>query len=135
MTVCAYEDIAKDLEALQDTRVWCDLHTLNTKLYNSLSGHGNSIINSTSPVVMFRAIKNDVEIAHTLEAHKKDGVAMVKFIKWVKENVGKGDMTEVSAQNHLYALREAQENYIEPSFHTIAAYQANGAMMHYSATE
>lgn len=60
---------------------------------------------------------------------------MVKFIKWVKENVGKGDMTEVSAQNHLYALREAQENYIEPSFHTIAAYQANGAMMHYSATE
>ncbi len=135
VTICDYEDIAKDLEALQDTRVWCDLHTLNTKLYNSLAGHGNSIINSTSPVVMFRAIKNDVEIAHTLEAHKKDGVAMVKFIKWVKENVGKGDMTEVSAQNHLYALRKAQENYIEPSFHTISAYQANGAMMHYSATE
>ena len=60
---------------------------------------------------------------------------MVQFIRWVKENVSKGDMTELSAQNYLYDRRAEQKDYIEPSFHTICAYQANAAMMHYSATE
>ena len=83
---------------------------------------------------MFRAIKNETEIRNIRNAHVKDGVAMVRFIKWVKETVGEKKMTEVSAQDHLYALRAEQKDYIEPSFTTISAYQANGAMMHYSAT-
>lgn len=59
---------------------------------------------------------------------------MVKFLRWLKENAKNG-LTEVSAQNRLYELRAEGADYIEPSFPTISAYQANGAMMHYSASE
>ena len=60
---------------------------------------------------------------------------MVKFLYWVNQNVEKGDMTEVTAQDYLYELRAQEADFIEPSFPTICAYQENGAMMHYSATE
>ena len=60
---------------------------------------------------------------------------MVKFLCWVKQEVNRGDMTEVSAQNYLYELRKEGKDYLEPSFTTICAYKENGAMMHYSATE
>lgn len=135
VTILPYEAIAQDLKKMENKKIWCDISTLNTTLYGALCDHHNVILNGPSPVVMFKAVKNSAEIQHTLEAHKKDGVAMVRFIRWIKENVGKGDMSEVSAQNHLYALRAQQENYIEPSFTTISAYQENAAMMHYTATE
>ena len=129
-----YDAIYDDLHAMKDRVVWADLSSMNTKLYEQLADGNNSVLDRPSPIEMERAIKNPVEQENTRHAHVKDGVAMVRFIKWVKENVGKGDMTELSAQDHLYALREQGEGYIEPSFETIAAYQENGAMMHYTAT-
>ncbi len=135
VTVKAYHEIETDLSALENQVIWVDLRSLNAKLYDLLSGHNNQILNEHTSVELYRAIKTPVEIENTIHAHVKDGVAMVKFIKWVKENVGKGDMTELSAQNYLYDRRAEQDLYIEPSFETICAYQANGAMMHYTATE
>jgi Xaa-Pro aminopeptidase len=93
------------------------------------------VLSEPSPIEKSRAVKNRTEIKNTINAHIKDGAAMVKFICWVKEAVNEGTMTEVSAQNYLYDLRAEGKDYVEPSFSTICAYQANGAMMHYSATE
>ena len=129
-----YEALAEDLKTVKNTRVLCSLDTLNTKLYACLSSD-NTIINALSPVARFRAVKNETEIRNTRNAHIKDGIAVVRFIKWIRENALSDTLDEVSAQNHLYELRAEQPLYIEPSFPTICAYQENAAMMHYSASE
>lgn len=134
VTVRPYAAVAEDLMGFHDQIIWADLSKLNAYLYAHLDT-SNSVLNAKSPIELFRAIKNSTEIRSTKHAHVKDGTAMVKFLYWVKQNVSKGNMTELSAQNKLYALREAEKDYIEPSFETIAAYQENGAMMHYTATE
>ncbi len=134
VTVRPYASLAKDIEKLHGKRIWASLSALNTELYAAIADD-NTVINEPSPIAMYRACKNKAEIRNIRNAHVKDGVAMVKFIKWVKENVAEDTMTELSAQDYLYARRAEQKDYIEPSFPTISAYQANGAMMHYSASE
>ena len=131
--VCAYEALAKDLAKLHKKTIWADLSTLNAELYSHI-GQDNSIYNAISPIMHYRSVKNAVEIKNLKNAHVKDGAAMVKFLRYVKKNADK-DMTALSAQNKLYDLRAEGQDYIAPSFETIAAYQANGAMMHYTATE
>ena len=81
-----------------------------------------------------KAIKNPVEIENLKKAHIKDGVAFTKFMYWLKTNIGKIEISEVSAQEYLEECRKEQEGFIEPSFDTISAYKENAAMMHYSAT-
>ena len=134
ISVRPYAMLGKDLATLRNRCIWADLNTLSAALYSRLD-KTNTVINEPSPIQMFRAVKNETEIKNTINAHIKDGAAMVKFLYWVKQNAEKGEMTEVSAQNVLYDLRSQQPEYIEPSFETICAYQENGAMMHYSATE
>lgn len=134
VTMKPYGDIYEDLSAVSGSTVWADLRAINTLMYDALGKGNNRILNQASPVVMERAVKNETEIRNTRAAHVRDGVAMVRFIRWVKENVGKGDMTELSASEHLLQLRAEGENFLEPSFETIAAYQENAAMMHYTAT-
>ena len=134
VTIKAYDALAEDIAQLHNQKIWVQLSSLNTLLYTNIATD-NEIIDEISPIMHFRSVKNDTEISVMHNAQVKDGVAMVKFIKWVKENVGSDTMSEVSAQNKLYELRAEQEDYIEPSFFTIAAYQENGAMMHYTATE
>ena len=130
-----YEALEEDLGAMEHQIVWTDLNKINACLYDALSKGRNEILNSASPVEIRRACKNAVEIANLKKAHELDGVAMVRFIKWLKENAADPEMSELKAQNKLYALRAEGEDYIEPSFDTIAAYKANAAMMHYTATE
>lgn len=134
VTVKAYDALGEDIAKLHQKRIWVQLSSLNTKLYTNIA-EDNEIIDEISPIMHFRSVKNTTEIEVMHNAQVKDGVAMVKFIKWVKDNVASDTMSEVSAQNKLYALRAEQEDYIEPSFTTISAYQENGAMMHYTATE
>ena len=129
-----YAMLAKDLETLRERVIWADLNKLNAALYARLD-RSNTVLSEPSPILKMRAMKNRVEIRNNLNAHIKDGTAMVRFIRWVKETVAEGGMTEVSAQNYLYELRAQGSDYIEPSFPTICAYQGNAAMMHYSATE
>ena len=131
VTCKAYNALAEDIASLHNKTIWVQLSSLNVKLYTNIASD-NVIVNEISPIMHFRSVKNETEIEVMHHAQVKDGVAMVKFIKWIKDTVGEDTMSEVSAQNKLYELRAEQEDYIEPSFTTISAYQENGAMMHYT---
>lgn len=93
------------------------------------------VIDCTNPSQKMKAIKNSVELANNRSAHIKDGVAMVKFMYWLKHNIGKETITEISASDYLQALRFAQTGCFDLSFGTISAYKEHAAMMHYSANE
>lgn len=96
---------------------------------------GVKILNSMNPSTIFKAVKNQVEISNTKQAHIRDGVAVTKFMYWLKTNIGKIDITEISASDKMTELRKEQGKFIEPSFASIAGYGPNGAIVHYSATE
>ena len=87
-----------------------------------------------SPVLMLKAIKNETEIQGFHEAMKRDGIAMVKFLIWLKDTVRTGDETEISIDRKLYDLRAEQPLFRGISFDTIAGYQSHGAIVHYEAT-
>ena len=92
------------------------------------------VVNKANPTELMKAIKNPTEVDNTRLAHVKDGVAVTKFMYWLKTNIGKIPMTEISASDYLEERRREQDNFIDLSFGTICAYGANAAMMHYSAT-
>jgi Xaa-Pro aminopeptidase len=81
-----------------------------------------------------KIIKNDTEIASTKHAHIKDGVAVTKLIKWVKDNVNKQQLTEISVADKLQEMRFEQEGCFDLSFETISGYGPNGAIIHYAPT-
>ena len=126
-----YEDIEGDLSTLSSS-IMLDESKVNYSLYLKLNGEKKNVVN---PTLMMKAIKNDVEVHNLINAHIKDGVALTKFMIWLKNNVGKMKMSEISAQDYLYKLRSEQPLYIEPSFNTICAYKEHAAMMHYSASK
>ncbi len=106
---------------------------VNYRICNELNKN-IQVINKPNPTEQMKAVKNPVEVDNTRLAHVKDGVAVTKFMYWLKTNIGKIPMTEISASDYLEARRREQENFIDLSFTTISAYGANAAMMHYSAT-
>lgn len=126
-----YMDIYEDVKTLSG-RVLIDPHFVNTRIVTSVSC---DICFDNDPIVALKAIKNETELACTRNAHIKDGVAVTKFMYWLKKNAAKGDISELSAQEHLHVLRAKQPGYIEDSFATICAYKDHAAMMHYSSTE
>ncbi len=115
-----------------DGKVLVDTGCINYRIFSSIK---MEIVDKNAPSTEFKAIKNEVELENTKKAHIKDGVAVTKFMYWLKENIGKIPMTEISASDYLEELRKEQEGFIELSFDTISAYKANAAMMHYSADE
>ena len=92
------------------------------------------IVNKKDPIYKLKSIKNSVEINHMIEAHKKDGLALTRFIYWIK-NVNNKRITEVDAQNKLEKFRRMSGDYLHPSFNTIAGAGSNGAIVHYRATK
>jgi Xaa-Pro aminopeptidase len=92
------------------------------------------ILDKVDPIYKLKAIKNLCEINHIIEAHKKDGLALTKFIYWIK-NINKKIITEVEAQNKLEKFRKLNKDYLFPSFNTIAGSGSNGAIVHYRATK
>jgi Xaa-Pro aminopeptidase len=90
------------------------------------------LINTVDPVYDFKSIKNKCEIRHMIEAHNKDGLALTRFIYWIK-NFNKKKLTEVDAQNKLEKFRKCNKDYLFPSFNTIAGTGSNGAIVHYRA--
>jgi len=86
------------------------------------------------PIYKLKSVKNSSEIKNMIEAHKKDGLALTKFIYWLK-NVNKKKITEVDAQNKLEKFRKMNQDYLYPSFNTIAGAGSNGAIVHYRATK
>ena len=97
---------------------------------------GVEVIEALSPITRLKAIKNPVEIESTINAHIKDGVAMVNFIYWLKKKMADGEteLTEIAASDYLESMRKAQDGFIDLSFDTISGYAGNGAIIHYKAT-
>jgi Xaa-Pro aminopeptidase len=93
------------------------------------------ILKETNPSTNFKAVKNDVELNNTKAAMLKDGVAITRFLKWLSENIGEIQITELSAAAQLGKYRAEQDGFIGDSFTTISAYKAHGALPHYGASE
>lgn len=120
-------------EIPEDACVLLNTDTVNYRITNSLNSDVK-IVDEPNPTELMKAIKNPIEVDNIRKAHVKDGVAFTKFMYWLKTNIGKMKMTEISASDYLEERRKEQENFIELSFNTICAYGPNAAMMHYAAT-
>ena len=130
-----YNDIYEDIKKLNhDDVVLLDSGRINYALYNNIPPKVKKV-DERNPEILFKAVKNDVEIENIRKAQLKDGVAHVRFMKWLKENVGKIKITELSASAKLDEFREQMGNFIRPSFEPIVAFAQHGAIIHYSATE
>ena len=129
-----YDDIYTYVPTIPESAVvLMNKSSVNYRICSELNKN-IQVINKPNPTELMKAIKNPVEVDNTRLAHVKDGVAVTKFMYWLKTNIGKISMTEISASDYLEARRREQENFIDLSFTTISAYGANAAMMHYSAT-
>lgn len=134
VTIRAYDEIEAALAAAAPgTKVMADRTKLTARLCAALA-HAE-ILQHENPAKLMKAIKNEVELNNLRLSHIRDGAAVTRLMYWLKKNVGKIPMTELSVDEKLLALRREQEGFIEPSFDTICAYRANAAMMHYKATE
>lgn len=134
ITVKGYEEIYQDVEALEGGSVLLEKAVVNYRICHSLKP-GIKVVDAANPTIAMKAVKNPVELANTVKAHIKDGVAVTKFMYWLKNRIGKEEITEISASDYLEQLRRQQEHFLDVSFDTISAYGPNGAMMHYKATE
>lgn len=130
-----YSEIYSFVTALSSQMtVLLDSKKANYAIYKDLNSE-IKIVDTTNPTVLFKAMKNPVEIENLRKSHIKDGVAFTKFMYWLKTNIGKIEITEVSASDYLEERRKEQVGFIELSFDTICAYKSNAAMMHYSANQ
>ena len=126
-----YEAIFDELKLLDAKSVMYDGNTISYRLFESIPNACESI-KCTDPAMRMKAIKNSTEIACTKQAHIRDGAAVTRFIKWLKENAGKEEITEISAVEYLAEERRKQGAY-DLSFDTIAGYGPHGAIIHYEA--
>ena len=113
--VCAYNDIYAESKELENT-VLIDPSSVNYAIVSNLKA---KTVFKESPIILWKALKNDTELKCTKWAHIKDGVAVTKFMYWLKKNAGKIEMSEMSIQSKLQVLRSEQENYLEDSFNKI----------------
>ncbi|AVQ29949.1 MAG: aminopeptidase P family protein [Fusobacterium varium] len=130
-----YFSIYEEVKVISsEDKVLLDTNKVNYFIYNSIP-RGTEIIDKPNPSTFMKACKNDIELENLKNAHIKDGVAVTKFMYWLKKNIGSQEMTEMSVAEKLESFRKEWTDYIEPSFNTISAYEANAAMMHYSANK
>ena len=134
VTIRPYEDIYTYAQNLQKVKVLISAEETNYRIAECIREHAE-VLEGENPSLMLKAVKNETELKNTREAHLKDAVAVTKFMYWLKTNIGKVEISEISASDHLEERRKEQEHYLDLSFDTISAYGPHGAMMHYSATK
>ena len=131
----SYEKVFDFVNGLDSTKkIYFDSKKINVKLFMSLPKNINKEFGIDFSTEM-KAIKNDVEVENQRNSYIKDGVALVKFFNWVESNIGKVEITEMSASEKLLNFRKEQEFFVEPSFNTISAYGENAALPHYSPSD
>lgn len=129
-----YNNIYEDIKKLEDGEViLIDPGKLNYALYSNIPENVVKV-EKRNPEELFKAMKNPVEIENIRKAQIKDSVAHVRFMKWLKENIGKQEITEISASEKLDEFRVEMGNFIRPSFGPISALGEHAASAHYSAT-
>ena len=134
VTVKPYDSIYDYVKTLAGQAVMVEKSRVNYALCHNLAASCR-VIDRMNPTALAKAVKNPVEMENIRRAHIKDGVAVTKYIYWLKKNIGKIPMDEMSVADRLEEFRREQEGYLGPSFNTISAYGPNAAMCHYSATE
>lgn len=116
------------------TSLWLDKTTANYKILKSINSDVE-IIDKFTPPLNMKAIKNKTEIEHIINAHIMDGVAMTRFIYWLKHNMGEENLTELSIVDKIEEFRKLCKTYLGPSFDTIVGYADHGAIIHYQPSE
>ena len=132
ITVDDYENVSKGLKNYAEYNILLDPDTTNYTLARQVSCP--EVLFETSPVPALKAVKNEAEIRGFHSAMLKDGIAMVKFLKWLRPAVEAGGQTEMSLDERLTALRAEQPLFRGVSFDSIVGYEAHGAIVHYEAT-
>ncbi len=128
-----YFEVFRDLGELPPGRILLDTASVSYTLVRLLPPKV-AIIDAPDPLEAMKAVKNSTEIRCSENAHLKDGLAMVNFIYWLKSNIGKIEMSEISAADYLEAARREQPGCFDLSFATISGYMENGAIVHYAPT-
>lgn len=128
-----YKYVSAYCSAHEDARLLLCEKQINYRLKKEI-GDQISILDKPNPTTRMKSMKNAAEQENLRKAHLMDAVAVTKFMYWLKTSVGKVPMTEISVDQKLEQLRREHASFIEPSFHTISGYGANGAIVHYSAT-
>lgn len=128
--ICPYDGLKERLENLSEKSIFLSPGRLNAYLYNAIPKEVQKI-EKADITTYLKACKNEVEIREHENAQVRDGVAMVKFMHWLKTTMGKEKITEVSASQKLLSFRGEGELFMGQSFESISAYGANAAMMHY----
>ena len=130
--VAEYGDVTKGLERYAEYNILLDPNTTNYTLAQKV--RCQEVVTLPSPVPALKAVKNEAEIRGFRNAMLKDGIAMVKFLKWLKPAVEAGKETEISLDEKLTSFRAEQPLFRGKSFETIVGYEAHGAIVHYEAT-
>ena len=129
-----YNDIYEDMKKFgSDVVAMIDPGKLNYALFNNIPENVKTV-EKRNPAILMKAIKNPVEIENIRKAQIKDSVAHVRFMKWLKENVGKMRITEMSASDKLDEFRAEMGNFIRPSFEPISSFGEHGAIVHYTSS-
>ena len=130
-----YEDIYRVVsEMTSEDKVLLDSKIMNYRLYQAIS-KDTVIVDKQNPEILVKSVKNEIQAENLRKAHLKDAVAHTKFMYWLKKNIGRVEITELSASARLEGLRAEQEHFLGPSFGPISAYGEHGAIVHYSADE
>ena len=129
-----YNDIYEDIKAYGAEETFLiDPIRLNYALYSNICKDAKKV-ETQNPEELFKGIKNKVEIENIRKAQIKDSVAHVRFMKWLKEHVGKETITEMSASDKLDEFRAEMGNFIRPSFEPISSYGEHAALCHYTSS-
>lgn len=129
-----YDEAESFLNSFTGENILIDPKKTNYAIYSAINP-ACKVVRGESPVTLLKAIRNEQEIAGIHHAMQRDGVALVKFLKWLEASVLSGKETELSVDRKLHEFRAAQPLYMGESFGTIAGYKEHGAIVHYSATE
>lgn len=132
VSLCNYNKVEKCLESYSEYNILLDGDETSYYLWKTVKCQ--EIVAAASPIPAMKAVKNEAEIEGYRSAMLKDGVAMVKFLKWLKPAVEAGGQTEISIDEKLTSLRAEQKLFRDISFDTIAGYAQHGAIVHYEAT-
>lgn len=134
VAVYPYDAIEESLGGIPvGKKVWADGGRVNHRLMSSLPD-GVEKLDKPGPIELMKAVKTPVETEHIRAAHVKDGVAVTRFMRWLKTHAGRERITELSAARRLEEFRAQEEGYLGPSFAPIIAYGAHGAIVHYEPT-
>ncbi|MBT9899563.1 M24 family metallopeptidase [Bacteroides thetaiotaomicron] len=129
-----YDEAESFLNSFTGENILIDPKKTNYAIYSAINP-ACKVVRGESPVTLLKAIRNEQEIAGIHHAMQRDGVALVKFLKWLEASVLSGKETELSVDRKLHEFRAAQPLYMGESFDTITGYKEHGAIVHYSATE